>query len=69
MSQTETKPDPVLEGVKKRRKVHITALLPDGSPADQCLCGYLWDVLNATLDGPRCKECFDLAARLGYEIS
>lgn len=64
-TETETRTAD-LNAIKNQRLKHIVELDAQGQPSDQCLCGYVWDVLRPKPEGEICKPCVDEARRRGW---
>ena len=65
MNDTQTETQPQLgTGGGLVKPVHIVALVA-GKPADQALCGYLWDRIHVQHNGEICQECVDELRRRG----
>lgn len=47
---------------------HYVKLDPEtGEPADEALCGYVWDRLNVKHNGEICQECVEVSKTIKRE--
>lgn len=58
MPKTEDK----TKAPKKQQLLRHLVEMRDGEPAEQALCGYVWDRINIS-EGPVCEECYKEALR------
>lgn len=72
MKQTDTKPETSVanRGGAKPPRHYVKDLNADDPkapfrPADEALCGYLWDRLNVEHNGEICEKCVEISRKMG----
>ncbi|MBL4846063.1 MAG: hypothetical protein JKY65_11095 [Planctomycetes bacterium] len=62
--ETKTKPS-TTRGTRQTNLRHYVLLDPETrEPADEALCGYMWDRLNVAHNGDICQECVELSKQI-----